>query len=209
MNILIEPHYLPSIEYFTILSKADKVYIEQFDNFQKQSYRNRSYILTANKVDRLTVPVKGANKGLPMRKMLIDNESSRWQDRHWRAIYSAYARAPFFEHYADYFKELIYAEHEHLYELNWKSLTLCHKLLGLKCQLVATTSSRAEIDDNTIDLRGVLHPRNNHGIENVSEYLQVFGDGFIPNMSIIDMIFCEGPQSIMHLKQQMSKHIFV
>ncbi|MEH0157572.1 WbqC family protein [Limibacter armeniacum] len=200
-RIVIESQYFPCVEYFTILEKADEVFIERQEHFQKQSYRNRSYILTANKIDRLTVPVLGANKGLPIGAMEIDYKH-KWQHRHWKAIESAYARAPFFEFYQDYFKEIIFTDFQYLIDLNKEILGLCSKLLGLKSRIYYTEEYIENYQETGIDLRSEIHPKKATGLTQLQEYVQVFGDNFEPNLSILDLLFCEGPNAIRLLRNQ-------
>ncbi|PWJ44969.1 WbqC family protein [Sediminitomix flava] len=204
---IIDLHYFPNIEYFSILSKLDVVYLEAKENFQKQTYRNRCYILTANKVERLSVPLLGANKGLPIQEMKIDARES-WQKQHWRAIQSAYGRSAYFEYYADMIKEVLLGkEYTHLFELNYEILTFCLKILGVKCQIRLTEDFTPPQECDILDLRSAIHPKKEFGIINVQPYQQVFGEGFAPNLSILDLLFNEGPNASYILRMQESKFL--
>ncbi|MCS6833189.1 MAG: WbqC family protein [Flammeovirgaceae bacterium] len=210
MNVLIELHYLPCLEYFIVLSKATHVWIEAHETFQKQTYRNRTYILTANKVERLTVPVLESTHHIPIQAVRIDY-SQKWRQQHWRAIRSAYGKAPFFLYYADALEEELWKEHATLFDLNYSLLTLCHRLLGLSCQLETTTHYQKVAPDNLIDLRHKIHPKKQTGILHAVPYTQVFSNkvscSFVNNLSIIDLLFCEGNYAIAWLRQQSSAHI--
>lgn len=190
---VIELHYFPCIAYFKQLYKLETVQLEAHENFQKQSYRNRCYILTTNKVDRLSIPVLGG-QGNPIRSIKIDYKQ-KWENRHWRAIESAYANAPFFEHYAPYFRDLIYGKEEFLFDLNLKVLKTCIKLIGKGPKIEETEGYLKEIPENISDLRGKVHPKRDNS-EKFDAYQQVFGDKFIKNLSILDLFFCEGANSI-------------
>jgi len=199
-NLVIELQYLPSTAYFAHILKADKVLIEAHENYQKQSHRNRCYILTANKIDLLTIPVLNAKgEKSPIQEVQIEY-IQKWQNRHWRAIESAYKQAPFFEHYADYFKNEIYANEHSLFQLNWRLLKTCLMILGIKTEITLTNTYEKEYEKSLFsDLRGEISYKSPH-FQDFKPYYQVFGDKFHENLSIIDLIFSEGPNSTSFLK---------
>lgn len=203
MKAILNLHYFPCIEYFTILEKCEEVIIEVKENFQKQSYRNRCYILDANKIDRLTVPVLSANKGLPLEAMQIDS-NHQWQKRHWRALLSAYSKAPFFEYYSVYFENLFQTDYQFLIDINKDILALCCKLLGLKTRITYTDNYVGDYGNDIMDLRTEITPKKNHQILNNQSYIQVFDRPFESNLSILDLLFCEGPNAVNILKSQNS-----
>ena len=138
-SLLIELHYFPCVSYFKLLSAYEKVFLEAEEHFIKQTYRNRTYILTSNKIDRLSIPIIHEDKKKPIRLLSIDYKL-KWQLRHWRAIQSAYAKAPFFEYYADFFEKEIFRiclgwsclqpRVHHWYIINAKKWILYHCLGG-------------------------------------------------------------------------------
>lgn len=205
MKIVLDLHYFPCVEYFTILAHASEVLVEACEHFQKQSYRNRCYIRGANKIDRLTVPVYEANSGRPLQQMRID-PATPWQAKHLRALQSAYGKSPFFEHYAPFVEQLLRRPQEGLLSLDWEALTLCHRLLGLGCHIGLTSDYRADYGPEYVDLRGQLHPKRENGIISVQPYVQVF-EGFEPNLSVLDLLFCEGPASGALLRRQYSSRL--
>ncbi|MDW7693571.1 WbqC family protein [Flammeovirgaceae bacterium SG7u.111] len=198
---LIELHYLPNVAFFTVMANSQKVILEAEENFQRQSLRNRAYIQTTNKVDRLTVPVIGARKPQKIKDIQIDY-TEKWQNRHWRAITSAYANAPFFEHYEGAFYKIIYTNHRFLFELNLDLLTLCLKYLKLGTELSQTDSYQTDKPEGIRDFRSVISDKSSGGIIHATPYHQLFTDNFIENLSVIDLLFNEGPNSKAIIKSQ-------
>ncbi len=197
MQILLDLQYLPNTTYFTLLAKADKIIIEQHEHFVKQTYRNRTHILTPNGVDALSIPLIGSQKKIKIDKIKIDH-TQKWANRHWRAIKSAYGKAPFFEHYADYIKAEIYRNHKTLFDLNLRLLTLCLKFLQIETPIKFTSTYQKNPNTPIIDLRSAIHPKNpltsSLKIE-YTPYQQVFGSSFVQGLSILDLLFSEGPNA--------------
>lgn len=197
MTILIDLQYLPCIAYFTYIEKSDKIIIEAEEYYIKQSYRNRCHIKTAHKIDVLSVPVRNGNSKVKIRDIKIDY-SQQWLNDHWRAIISAYGRSPFFEHYVDSIQDIFYQKPRYLFDLNWKLLSLCLDLLSYEKQFEFTSDYQIEPNSDIVDLRSVVHPKKSfvkNGFYRQCTYTQVFGNNFAENLSIIDLLFCEGPNS--------------
>lgn len=174
---------------------------EAHEQYQKQSYRNRCYVLTANKVDVLTVPVLHGTRHQPIRDLRIDN-GQPWQNHHWRSIQAAYGKAPFFEYYAPDFEQVLRQNQSFLFDLNLDLLTLCLKLLGV-CTLLNLTECYEKIPPSGLfDARSRIIPRNGpetHLFYHPEPYMQNFGQNFAPNLSIIDLLFCQGPNALDYL----------
>lgn len=201
MITLIESHYFPCIEYFHILKNREEINIEAKENFQKQSYRNRCYILSSNQKLSLAIPMQGGNKHLPMDEIKIDY-SQNWQKNHWRAITSAYNRSPFFEFYESYIHDIIFRNHETLLTLNKEILTFCLKILNIDTPVEYTSLYQKEAFATTEDLRSVIHPKKTAIYQKTFKpisYQQLFGEGFASNLSILDLISCVGPDAQRYL----------
>ncbi len=196
-SLLIEAHYLPCVEYFCNILLHDDYIVEVEENYQKQSYRNRCKILTANKIDVLTVPIVHGQHKLTIKEAKIENMQN-WQKTHWRTIQSAYGNSPFFEYYADSFGVIFNKSYIYLLDLNLDLLTLCLNLLKISKEIKLTNTYTKTHDIVVNDLRNVTNAKNdNRPYPNFvfEEYIQVFGSKFAPNLSIIDLICCEGPNS--------------
>ncbi|HEY8401033.1 MAG TPA: WbqC family protein [Cytophagaceae bacterium] len=200
-TLLVELHHLPSVPYFVEVVKTDRLCIEVWENYQKQTCRNRCYILTANKVQMLSVPVKNTGSKVLVRDIKIDY-SQKWLPVHWRAIQSAYGKAPYFEYFSGYFKEILDKKHSFLFDLNIELLSLCLKLLSISRE-VTYTSGYGEVsgkaDTTVIDQRNNIlnYGENSNNLKEDSHvsYFQLFGSKFVPNLSIVDLLFNEGPEA--------------
>ncbi|MEP1035416.1 WbqC family protein [Ekhidna sp.] len=192
-RIVIEPHYLGSLEYFALLSRYDEICLEIHDSFPKQTYRNRAYFLTSNKIQPLIVPVTYSN-GTKTKDVLI-NYSQRWIKDHWGAFYSAYGKAPFFEYFNDDFKSIWDKKPKHLIDLNLELIKMCFKILQVNIKLTFTAEFVKKQEN---DFRNTINPKkpfSDRKIYKPSPYSQLFGNTFVPNLSIVDLIICEGPNS--------------
>ncbi|WP_128543925.1 WbqC family protein [Larkinella soli] len=204
-NVRIELHYLPGLAYFAAISPFDTVWLEAAEHYQKQSYRNRCYVLTANGVDRLTVPVLDGTHHQPIRNVRIDYRQP-WPDRHWQSLVAAYGKAPFFEYYAQELRTVLIANRKFLFDLNLELLTICLKWLGWKKEVRLTETFEKQVDDDFFDLHGKLKARGDDqsgSIYRPVSYPQNFGNVFVPNLSLMDLIFNQGPHSSDVLKESL------
>ncbi|MGW8121442.1 WbqC family protein [Roseivirga echinicomitans] len=202
-KILIEPHYLPSIAYFAAIYKADEIHIAIKDRFDRRTYLNRSTILTANGPLDLSVPVFGANKKIPIQEVEIDYHE-KWMNNHWRAIQSAYGKSPFFDFYSEEFKTILYSETSHLFKLNKSLLTMCLKFLQIDKPVFWEENLNEKSKLDLADMRGDIHPRKPTlalGWFEPKPYQQIFGSNFVSNLSVLDLLFCTGPEAVEVLKR--------
>lgn len=196
LNCLIELHYLPCIAYFSCLSTAEKLTIEKFEHFEKQSYRNRCHINTSQGLERLTIPLTAKRGKAVITEVRIDY-SQKWLNNHLRSIESAYRNAPYFDHYFGDYLQCISKRPEFLYDLNFELLTICLKWLGMEISIAESVSYETHVPADTTDVRNCIHPKK-PGIDTnfiPARYHQVFGKDFVVNPSIIDVVMCEGPNA--------------
>ena len=196
-SALIEAHYLPCIEFFCALDQYEKIRIEEFEHFQKQTYRNRTYLLGANNVLALTIPVVKGNSKTIMRDLKVDN-NQRWLTEHWRSIKSAYGKAPFFEFFADHFSRAYSVTPSFLIDFNISLLTICLNLLQVQKTIDKTDTFQPDNKKGVIELRSMIIPKKKYSdrpFYSPIAYIQVFGKNFVPNLSVIDLLMNEGPNA--------------
>ncbi|WP_460963822.1 WbqC family protein [Spirosoma litoris] len=196
-SLLIELHYLPCLDYMSGLMRFGGVQIEAYEHYQKQSFRNRCYVLTSNKVDALTVPVQQGTHHQPIRELRVANDQN-WQIHHWRCLKAAYGKAPFFEYYAPYLEPVYQKKWTFLFDLNVELLTICLKLLQWRIPLNLTEWYEKTGPIGLFDARSKLNPGNSpetYVFHQPVVYPQNFGVDFVPNLSIVDLLFCQGPSS--------------
>ncbi|RDV17152.1 hypothetical protein DXT99_01160 [Pontibacter diazotrophicus] len=201
MVLLTEAQYNPPLSYFWHAIRAESLMVERHENYIKQSYRNRCHVLTAQGVQPLSIPVlRGNSKDKTLITDIEIDYSQKWYNVHWRTIQAAYGRAPYFEFYSDYLKEVYERQPKYLFQLNVDLLRLYLKLLKLNKSLIFTESYQAEHANNVLDLRNRLHPKIYPDNLHVKPYTQVFGKQFASELSIIDLLFTQGPTSLTYLQ---------
>jgi hypothetical protein len=196
-SLLIELHFLPSIEYFCALQQFDEVILEKHEHFVKQSYRNRCYINTANGKELLTVPLTEKHGKVFIKDIRIDY-TKKWQNNHWRTIESAYRNSPYFEHYADEIRGAIFKNYSFVFDLNMYLLSFCLQSLKWDLKLSESVSYEPIPQNGIVDYRSVINAKKSYserGFYEPVSYYQIFGNRFAENLSVIDLLFCEGPQS--------------
>ena len=200
MTHIFPTAYLPSIEYVSLFLKTEDASIELFETYQKQSCRTRTNVMTANGVQTLTIPVIKTNGNHTLTKDIEISYKESWQQIHLRCLESAYRKSAYFDYYFPYFEKIYKQKFNTLVELNDFCLKTILKILKAKKDYSFTTDFERITDEN--DYRVSLSKGTNK-IE-MKPYYQVFADrhGFIPNLSIVDLLFNEGPNSVSNLQYE-------
>jgi len=197
LKLLIESHYLPSIAYFSLLTRFDTLMLEKQEHYVKQTYRNRCYINTTHGVDTLILPLTAKHGKTAICDVKIDY-SHKWVNNHWRTLMSAYGNAPFFEFYSDDLHRILHRRFDFLYDFNLELLTLCLKWLRFNINLEETLSYETDYMSDVKDCRSLINPKEGSYLDEWFKpvpYQQVFGNAFVANLSIVDLIFCCGPEA--------------
>ena len=197
---LFSTAYFPSISYMARFLVENEPLIEMFETYRKQTYRNRCRVMTANGAESLTVPVVKVNGNHTMTRDILLSGHAPWQHIHSRCLESAYKAAPYFDHYYDYLRSIFEGHFERLIDLNDAALQAILKMLKIKKEIVHTTDYVREAEN---DLREAFSPKNPFDASLFPAYYQVFGAKlpFSPDLSVLDLIFNEGPEATNYLKQ--------
>ena len=201
MEGIIYPTSFPNIAHFCAIVSMESVYFEVSDNYQKQSYRNRTEIYGANGKLALTTPVSYTQKHRQLyRDVKIANEE-QWQMLHLKSLQSAYSMSPFFEYYIDDLMPLFEDQFDYILDFNLKCFDTIINSLQLDIHPKHTSFFEIEPTGKT-DFRKLV--KRNFKAQSLQPYTQVFTEkhGFIPNLSILDLLFNEGPNAEMYLKRQ-------
>ncbi|MBZ9630468.1 WbqC family protein [Salegentibacter sp. LM13S] len=213
-EILIHPAYFGPVSQFVALVQADKVFFENEDNYQKQTYRNRMYIYDSNGKLLLNIPIrhrsaltgepKEAGKHQLYKEVKIENDFE-WQKQHWRALKASYQTSPFFEFYEDEIYPLYHKKYDYLMDFNYACLEFITDSLQLDLDFKKTSEYMLNPEDKK-DLRNLINAKAKFNFEQ-EEYTQVFKEkqGFLANLSILDLLFNEGPNTTNYLESQKLK----
>lgn len=207
-NVLLSSAYLAPLQYFTKLISYQEIFIEYWENYLKQSYRNRTVILAANGPLQLSLPIAdGPRAKGPIRDQQLYN-GCNWQQIHWRGISSAYNNSPFFEYYSDDLAPFFHEKRwKYLIDFNFEIQNVVIKAINMHSSIQYTKEYclRGEVPMTTDDFRYTIHPKpQKQNVDNrffPTPYSQVFEAkwGFVPNLSILDLLFNEGPETLNHL----------
>ena len=199
---MTHPLYLAPVPLYVHLYAADRFVIDDVSPFVKQTYRSRAAIASESGAQQLTIPVVHDGGRVAMRDVRI-SEHGNWRHQHWNAIVSAYRKSPFFEYYADDFAHFYEEKDGFLMDFNLRLHGVVSELLGLE-RGVEFLSAR-DVDAAAVsDLRNIAEPKVLASMQGVSDlpYYQVFAqrNGFIPSLSIVDLLFNTGPEGLLLLR---------
>jgi len=198
--VLLSTAYFAPVRFYTKTILFQQVYIEQFENFTKQTYRNRCEIMGANGITDLIVPVV---KGRNSKKLIKDVRLSYdipWQKNHWRTIFSAYNSSPFFEYFKDDIRPFFEKKWKYLLDMNLAIHDEICNLLEIENNMLLTQNFES-VPSDSVNLREALSPKKHRRMQDnffkPYNYTQVFAEkfGFMTDLSIIDLLFNEGPNS--------------
>jgi hypothetical protein len=230
MTLIVDLQYFPSIILYKTLYNFSNIIFEQYESYQKMSFRNRCRIAGAEGVINLSIPlVRGRDQKALMKDVRI-SAAQPWQSQHWKTIVSCYSRSPWFEFYRDELDRLYRKQWDFLLDWNLACFEWTVRILGISIPVSLTGSYEKEYAPARVtDWRGKILPKHRvEGMAGLSEaiaglsgagsadnsgagsadhsgmppYRQVFGEriGFIPNLSVLDLLFCEGKQAIRYLR---------
>ena len=204
-DIILGSAYLAPVSYFAALYSCRKAYIERYDHYMKQTYRNRCVIASADGPLALTIPVEKSSEGKCAMKDIRVSEHGNWRHVHRNAFVAAYKQSPFFDYYVDEFNAFFDRKYEFLYDFNMELTQWLCEQIDIQPELVPTTEYM-DTGEGILDLREAIHPKKS-AVDMASfyrpvPYYQVFDSrhGFQPDLSIVDLLFNMGPESLLVLR---------
>ena len=197
MECLLPISYLGPVAYYSAILQSEEIFIETKEHFIKQSCRNRCTIMGANGTQTLTIPKERKSSDKTLISDISISNQDNWQKSHWQSIVSAYNSSPFFEYYKDELLPFYNTKHSTLFDFNLKLSKTILELMQVEKKLNFTSKFQKEF--NGLDFRS-----SKFILKNQEEYQQVFCEkySFIPNLSILDVLFNLGPETTSYLERQ-------
>ena len=209
-SVLLSTAYFAPIPFYSLVVNSEKIYIERYENFTKQTFRNRCVILGANGPISLIVPiVKGRGIKVLIKDLKISYDVD-WQRNHWRTIFSAYNSSPYFDYFKDDVLPFFEIKEKFILDYNLKINEAICDLLEIENNIVLTEDFE-KTGNGTTNLREVISPKNKqlNCQFQTKKYTQVFSEkfDFVPNLSILDLLFNEGPNCCTILEETSKFHL--
>jgi hypothetical protein len=194
--------YFGPVQWYQKLYRSDCVWIEACETFQKQTYRNRCIIATTNGPQTLSVPIEHAAANQPISTIRISNHG-KWRTEHWNALQSAYGESPFFDYYADDIRPFFEQRWERLLDFNEAIRQKMCELLDIQPEVSYSEKFELSAINPPKDFREAIRPKHPQTDPDFvpKPYYQVYQQrhGFLPNLSVLDLLFNMGPESIFWL----------